>query len=186
MKVGMLIFEEFTDLDFFLSWDLLNRVRLVCGVADWSVLIAGTEVEHVSKAGISVKTTCSVEQLSECDAVVIGSGPKTRSLAQDKRYLERLHLDSSRQIIGSMCSGALILGALGLLKGKKATTYPTAVNMLRDFGVHVVNEPFVSEGKIATAAACLAGRDLSYWIIDHLKGRKFVKQVDESVRPLGG
>jgi transcriptional regulator GlxA family with amidase domain len=85
-----------------------------------------------------------------------------------------------------MCSGSLILGALGLLDKKRATTYPTAVEALRALGVEVVDEPFVCEGRVATAAACLAGIDLAGWAIESLLGADVRAQVLSEVQPVGG
>lgn len=183
-KVAIVIFDEFTDLDFFLSWDLLNRVRTLCNDSSFVVDIAGTNPTHTSKAGLEIKTTCSIAATSEFDAVIISSGPKSRLLCDDKIYLSQFQLNPEKQLIASICSGAVILGALGLLKGMKATTYPTAVNLLRSFDVTVVSESFVEQGNIATAAACLAGRDIAYWLIEKLRGKEIARQVDDSIRPL--
>jgi hypothetical protein len=72
----------------------------------------------------------------------------------------------SKQLIGSMCSGALILAALGLLRGISATTYPTAIEELRGFGVEVeTTKHLVTHGNIGTAAGCLAAVDLMGWAI---------------------
>jgi transcriptional regulator GlxA family with amidase domain len=84
-----------------------------------------------------------------------------------------------------MCSGALLLGALGYLTGKRATTYPTAAGQLAAFGVEVVNESFVNNGNISTAAGCLAGQDLSAWVIDSLMGNEMTQRVLETVQPVG-
>ncbi|MFE8702261.1 DJ-1/PfpI family protein [Cytobacillus sp. FJAT-54145] len=100
-------------------------------------------------------------------------------------YLSRLKVDNSRQLIGSMCSGALLLGGLGLLTGKKATTYPTAVNQLRKLGVNVVKESFVQQGNIVTAAGCLAAQDLTYWIISTLYGEKMASTIFTTIQPVG-
>ena len=183
-RVAIVIFDDFTDLDFFLSWDLLNRVRTLCNDSSFIVEIAGTTPTHISKAGLEIKTTCSLASISDCDAVLISSGPQSRVLCTDANYLSQFQLNPEKQLIASMCSGAVILGALGLLKGKRATTYPTAIELLKTFGATVVQESFVSQGNVATAAACLAGRDIAYWLIEKLRGKDIAQQIDRSIRPL--
>jgi len=84
-----------------------------------------------------------------------------------------------------MCSGALILAALGLLEGKRATTYPTARRELEAMGVSVVEEPFVREGNVATAAGCLAAQHLVGWVIEELCGKAERDEVLRSIQPVG-
>lgn len=185
MKVSIVCFDEFTDLDVFLPWDLLNRVRLVGGLKDWEVKLLGTEASHISMSSLRIPMHGSIEEVRHCDAVVFASGRGVRRLYKNTEYLNRLQLDPDKQLIGSMCSGSLLLGGLGLLAGKQATTYPTAVRQLAELGVEVVNQSFVNVGNISTAAGCLAGRDLSAWIITTLIGADMTEQVLESVLPVG-
>lgn len=172
-KIGLVIFDGFTDIDLFLHWDLLNRpVTMFPDMAPdgWSVKILGTAPMHLSAAGLETKTHGGVEDARTCDAVIHASGPLTRTLMKDEGYLETLALDPARQLVGSQCSGALVLAAGGLLTGRTATTYPTAVGHLRDLGAVPVEEPFVLHDRdnIATAAGCLAGVHLSHWLLRRL------------------
>jgi len=84
-----------------------------------------------------------------------------------------------------MCSGSLILGALGLLRGITATTYPTAIKELQGLGVEFEDKPLVVHGNIATAAGCLAGVDLVAWVIEKLLGTEASEEVIASVQPIG-
>ncbi|KRE64118.1 DJ-1/PfpI family protein [Paenibacillus sp. Soil750] len=185
MKIAIICFDDFTDLDVFLPWDLLNRVRLVGGITDWEVKLLGTASSHVSMAGLRIPMHGMVEEANTLDAVLFASGRGVQPLFKDPAYLSRLQLSPDRQLIGSMCSGALFLGTLGYLTGKRATTYPTAAGQLAAFGVEVVNESFVNIGNISTAAGCLAGQDLSAWVIDSLMGNEMTQRVLETVQPVG-
>ncbi|MEC0270977.1 DJ-1/PfpI family protein [Paenibacillus anseongense] len=185
MKISIICFDDFTDLDVFLPWDLLNRVRLVGDIADWEVKILGTQTSHVSTAGLKIPMHGMIEEANWSDAVLFGSGKGVQQLFQDPLYLSRFKLSADKQLIGSMCSGALLLGAMGFLTGKQATTYPTVADQLASFGVEVVNESFVNNGNISTAAGCLAGQDLSSWIIKTLIGPEMTNRVLETVQPVG-
>jgi len=100
--------------------------------------------------------------------------------------LKRFRLDPNDQIICSMCSGALILAALGILEGISATTYPTAVEELRSFGIEVETaKHLVTHGNIGTAAGCLAAVDLMGWAIEKMYGPKVRQDVIASVLPVG-
>ncbi len=166
MLVTQIVFDDFTDIDVFLAWDLLNRVHR----PDWQVRLLGTRPHHVSRAGLSIAMHGDIEQATHADAVLFASGAATRTLYKDAAYLARFSLDPARQRIGAVCSGALLLAGLGLLRGKRATTYPTTTALLADEGVDVVDQAFVCDGNIATAAACLAGVDLAGWVIASLLG----------------
>src|SRR5580692_331553 len=122
MQSSIVIFDEFTDIDLFLMWDLLKRVRL----ADWQVSILGEASEHTSATGIPVRTHGRIEEANRSDVVLFVSGQGTRRKMVDREWLSRFHLNPEKQMIGSICSGALLLAALGLLEGKTATTYPTS------------------------------------------------------------
>lgn len=180
MNIAIVTFDDFTDLDVFLPWDLLNRVRDL----DWSVRLLGEKKEHRSVSGLVIPMHGHIEEANAADVVLFASGPATRQKYIDREYLQIFKLDPQKQMIGSMCSGALILGGLGLLTGKEATTYPTAKNLLSKLGVTVVDRPFVQVGNIATAAGCLAAVNLASWVIETKAGAKARDAVIESVQPV--
>lgn len=185
MKIAIVCFDHFTDIDVFLPWDLLNRVRLVGGISDWDVQLLGTEKTHVSVSGLRIPMTGNISDIPSADAVIFSSGKGVQDLYKNQQYLNKIHLDPKRQLIGSMCSGSLLLGAKNLLTGKKATTYPSVVEQLKEFNVDVIEQSFVNEGNISTAAGCFAAQDLSAWIIRTLVNEKMVNTVLETVQPVG-
>jgi len=185
MKIAIVCFDDFTDIDVFLPWDLLNRVRLVGNISDWEVQLLGTEKTHVSMSGLRIPMTGNLSDIPSADAVIFASGKGVQDLYKNQEYLNKIHLDPKRQLIGSMCSGALLLGAKNLLTGKKATTYPSVVEQLKEFGVDVIEQSFVNEGNISTAAGCYAAQGLVAWIIRNLVNGKMVDIVLETVQPVG-
>ncbi|TCP53352.1 DJ-1/PfpI family protein [Tumebacillus sp. BK434] len=187
MKLAILVFDRFTDLDVFLPWDLLNRVARFRLLPDWEVKLVGTSAHHTSENGLTIPMSAGLDYLGEADAVLIESGPGVQTLLRDEAILARLHslLDPGRQLIGSICSGALLLAKLGLLDGLTATTYPTRVKQLAAMGIEVVEAPLVAHERIATAAGCLAAVDLSRWFLEGLASKEVAEQVMASVRPNG-
>ena len=181
MKTAIVIFDKFTDVDLFLMWDLLNRVK----VADWSVRIVGDKESHISSTGISIDTHGRIEEANEADCVLFVSGQGVRTKINDDGWLRRFKLDPERQLIGSICSGSLIMAKLGLLDGKTATTYPTSKALLQSFGVEVVEKPFVANGNVATAGGCLAQQYLIGWVIENLAGAEWRNLVLKSIQPVG-
>ncbi|MEP7076365.1 MAG: DJ-1/PfpI family protein [Acidobacteriota bacterium] len=181
MKTSIVIFDGFTDIDLFLMWDLLNRVR----IAGWSVRIVGEKESHVSATGISIATHGRIEEANDADAVMFVSGQGTRDRIVDQNWLGKFSLDPARQMIGSICSGSLILAKLGLLDGKTATTYPTAKPVLESLGIEVVEKPFIAHGNIATAGGCLAQQYLIGWVIEKLADAEWRDLVIKAIQPVG-
>jgi putative intracellular protease/amidase len=181
MKIAIVIFDKFTDVDLWLMWDLLNRVQ----IENWKVSILGEKNAHVSATGIEVKTHGSVEEANNADAVLFVSGQGTRAKMIDRDWLSRFRLNSEKQFIGSICSGALILAALNLLNGKTATTYPTSKTTLESFGVETVEKPFVANGNVATAGGCLAQQYLVGWVIENLADAEWKTLILKSIQPVG-
>jgi transcriptional regulator GlxA family with amidase domain len=181
MNIAIVVFDDFTDLDVFFMWDLLNRVDR----ADWTVRLVGDADRHLSRTGIDIPMHDRIEGANSAEVVLFSSGPGTRAKVADPSYLKRFRLDPSRQWIGSICSGALILAALGLLDGKRATTHPSVKHLLARFPVRVVDEPFVREGNIATAGGCLAAQYLVGWILGTLLDQATCDAVLSSVQPVG-
>ncbi len=183
MKVAIVAFDKFTDIDVFLPWDMLNRVKLLH--KDWSVQIVGSKPLHTSVCGVPLPMHGDISACAEADVVFFASGPGTRVVIKDPAYLAQFNLNPDKQLICSICSGALILAALGVLDGITATTYPTAVEQLKSYGVEVVEKPLVVHGNIATAAGCLAAIQLVSWIIDRLLGQEIREEIIASIQPIG-
>jgi transcriptional regulator GlxA family with amidase domain len=95
-------------------------------------------------------------------------------------------LNPEKQIICSICSGALIIAALGLLDGLTATTYPTTFEFLKKYNIDVIeNRHIVTHGTIATAAGCLAAVDLMGWAMEKLYNEEVKSNVIGSILPVG-
>ncbi len=180
--ITIVAFENFTDIDVYLAWDLFNRLKLKD--KDVEVKIVGTAASHLSSSKLPVHIHGQIEECNTADVVFFSSGAGTRKLIKDPDYLKRFSLDPERQIICSMCSGSLILAALGLLDGISATTYPSAIETLQSFGVAYEEKDLVVHGNIATAAGCLAAIDLVGWIIEKRWNKEFRDEVLSSVLPV--
>lgn len=181
MRVSIVIFDDFTDIDLFLMWDLLNRVR----VPGWEVRIVGDKPHHVSATGLTTATHGPVEEANQSDVVLFVSGRGTRTKSRDELWLSRFNLNPERQMIASVCSGALLLAALGLLAGKTATTYPTTKELLEGWGITVEEKPFVVHGNVATSGGCLAAQYVVGWVLEKKADQSWKELVLKSIQPVG-
>ena len=144
------------------------------------------KIKNFSNVVLSLGTHGFIEECNDADLVFFGSGVETRNLIKDSTYLRRFKLNPEKQIICSMCSGALLIAALGHLKGLSAITYPTVYELLRSFDVEVLEDNhLVTHGNIGTAAGCLAAVDLIGWAIEKLYNEKIREDVIASVLPVG-
>lgn len=182
MKISLVAFDDFTDIDLWFMWDLLNRVK----DQGWNIKILGSKKTHISHTGVQIPMHGFLAEANDSDIVLFFSGPGTRKVITDFHFLSTLNLSPERQLIGSICSGALILAALGILKpGDNATTYPSAKAQLESFQINVLEQPIVYQGNVATAAGCLAAQTLVGWVIERTIGTTAKDAVLDSIKPVG-
>ncbi len=181
MQVAVVTFDGFNELDSFIAAALINRCRRD-GLE--SFITTPTPVV-TSMNGVEVSGQRPMEFVAEADAVLIGSGVKTRDVVADDRLISMLALDPSRQLIGSQCSGALVLARLGLLDGMPVCTDRTSRPFVEACDVAVLDAPFHAEGNIATAGGCLASQYLATWIITRALGGNAARDVIDYVAPVG-
>ncbi|MEX3940472.1 DJ-1/PfpI family protein [Paraburkholderia sp. BR10937] len=181
MHIAILTFDGFNELDSLIAFNLLSRIRK----PDWRVSIASPASSVRSMNGLVLEAQVSLNEACEADAVLIGSGVRTRDVAADSALMSQLRLDPTRQLLGAQCSGTLILAKLGLLQGVPACTDLTTTPWVEEAGVVVLNQPFVASGNVATAGGCLASHYLAAWVIARLAGVEAARSVIHYVAPVG-
>ncbi|MBM7061958.1 DJ-1/PfpI family protein [Pseudomonas sp. UL073] len=181
MRIAVLTFDGFNELDSFVAAGLLNRLR----GQGWRAEITCPTVQVTSMNGVVVQAQQALEFANQADVVLFGSGIKTREIAQSPAILERLQLDPQRQLIGSQCSGALLMAKLGLLGELPACTDLTTKPWVIEAGVRVLDQPFYASGNLATAGGCLAAPYLAAWAIAKLAGEGACAEALHYVAPVG-
>jgi transcriptional regulator GlxA family with amidase domain len=181
MRIAVLTFDGFNEIDSFVVLNLLNRLS----ARGWKAEIAAAGVRVVSGNGVAVEAQRPLEFAAEADAVGIGSGRWSRQIADDPAMLRRLALDPRRQLIASQCSGALILAALGLLDRQPVCTDHTTRPLLAGRGVMVLDRAFHAEGNVATAGGCLSAPYIATWIMARRLGLEAATQVIHYAAPVG-
>ncbi|MFJ5534771.1 DJ-1/PfpI family protein [Streptomyces sp. NPDC093261] len=181
MQVAVVTFDGFNELDSFVASALINR----CRKDGLEAFITTPTPVVTSMNGVEVTGQRPLEFVTEADVVLIGSGVRTRDVVADDRTLSMLPLDPSRQLIGSQCSGALVLARLGLLGDMPACTDMKSRPFVEACGVTVLDAPFHAEGNIATAGGCLASQYLATWVITRMLGENAARDVVGYVAPVG-
>ncbi|MFB4370089.1 MULTISPECIES: DJ-1/PfpI family protein [unclassified Pseudomonas] len=181
MRVAVMTFDGFNELDSFVASALFNRLR----EHGWQAAITCPSAEVTSMNGVRIHAQQPLEFAREADVVLFGSGIKTREIATEAGILERLQLDPQRQLIGAQCSGTLLMARLGLLQGMPACTDLTTKPWVIDAGLEVLDQPFFARGNLATAGGCLSAPYLAAWAIARLAGEQACAEVLHYVAPVG-
>jgi transcriptional regulator GlxA family with amidase domain len=182
VHIAILTFEGYNELDSLIALGVLNRVKR----PGWRVSIATASARVRSMNGVVIESMASIEDACEADAVVVGSGMRTREVICDPAIMGRLRgLDPSRQLLAGQCSGTLVLAKLGLLENVPACTDLTTKPWVVEAGVEVLNQPFFAKGNVATAGGCLASHYLAGWLIARLAGSEAAESALDYVAPVG-
>ena len=181
VRVAILTFDGFNELDSFIALGLLNRL----GTQGWKAEIASPTSHVTSMNGVTVQAQRPLEFANEADAVIFGSGIYTRAIAENSKLLDRLQLDPVRQLIGGQCSGVLLMARLGLIADVPACTDLTTKPWVVEAGVRVVDAPFHARGPIATAGGCLASQYLAAWMMAKRAGFDAAAQALHYAAPVG-
>jgi transcriptional regulator GlxA family with amidase domain len=181
MKIAVLTFDGFNELDSFIASAILNRMK----PKGWEALITCPTPTVTSMNGVTIHRQRPLGFAVEADAVLIGSGIKTREIAADMAILSTLSLDPGRQIIGAQCSGTLLLAKLGLVGDLPACTDLTTKPWVIEAGVSVLDAPFVAHGNVATAGGCLSAHYLAAWMIARLSSWDDARAALHYVAPVG-
>ncbi|MGO2333813.1 DJ-1/PfpI family protein [Providencia sp.] len=178
-KVAIVIFDEFTDIDYFLMRDIFGRCR-----EDWNVQVLGTKPFHTSTLGQKVETDGHITLANDADVVLFSSGQQgIPAVLADESFINAFKLDNTRQILGSICAGSFVLQKLGLLNGTPATTHPDAMNAFINMGADLEDKPLVVRGNIATAGGCLSALYLTGWIAEKLFNTDKRRQMHRQLLP---
>jgi transcriptional regulator GlxA family with amidase domain len=184
MHIAILTFDGFNELDSLIAYGMLNRLAMR-GDRDWKVSIASPTARVTSMNGLTIDSHIGLEEANQADAVLFGSGMKTREVAENLSVMSQIRLDPERQLIGAQCSGTFLLAKLGLLGSLPACTDLTSKPRVQAAGVEVINQPFIASGNVATAGGCFSAQYLSAWVIARLKGEEDAREVLHYFAPVG-
>jgi transcriptional regulator GlxA family with amidase domain len=184
MHIAILTFEGFNELDSLIAFGMLSRISL-SGDKDWRVSIASPTSRVTSMNGLTIDAHIGLEEACQADAVLVGSGRKTREVANDPAIMAQLRLDTTKQLVAAQCSGTFLLAKLGLLGQTPACTDTTSKPWVQAAGINVVNQAFYSEGNLATAGGCLSAQYLAAWMIARLKGVSEAQEALYYFAPVG-
>ncbi|HEX3737439.1 MAG TPA: DJ-1/PfpI family protein [Solirubrobacterales bacterium] len=175
MQVSILTFPGLTALDAIGPYEVLRSVP------GWEVAFVGRERGEVRAdvGSLGISTDYDFSERPEADVLLVPGGAGNRALLDDEEVLNWVRqVDAGSRWTTSVCTGSLVLGAAGLLEGRRATGHWLYLEPLREYGAEPVVGRWVEDGKLLTAAGVSAGIDMAL----HLVGKEAGPEVAQAIQ----
>jgi len=177
MKTAFVVFDRMTCLDFIGFYDPVTRLKSMKIMDDLEWHVCSRAESVVDDRGLRVGADKVSEPLDSYDMVFLPGGFGTRTLQNDRAFVDWLKTAGSARLKVSVCTGALLLGAAGFLRGRRATTHPSAYKELEPYCGSVVKDRVVDEGDVVTAGGVSSAIDAGLYIVQKLAGAEARSRV---------
>ncbi len=178
-KIGILLFPDVEVLDFAGPWEVFGVLSQHTG--HQMMALAETLEPVASAQRLRFVPDATFAASPQLDVIIVPGGPGARAdtIASAVDFVRTQA--PGAEIVASVCTGAYVLQAAGLLEGKTVVTHWQWREPLRDLGVRVSDERYVSDGKIWTSAGVSAGIDMSLALVGHLYGEDVGRRVQHGI-----
>ena len=141
-------------------------------------LVAHTMAPVKTDRGMEIVPTVTIADCPPLDLVMVPGGPGQQDLMEDEVALEFLRKQAAgAKYVTSVCTGSLVLGAAGLLMGKRATSHWAAIDHLKALGAIPVSQRVVMDGNVITGAGVASGIDFALAVAAILEGEEVARQI---------
>lgn len=178
MLIAIPLFDGVTALDAVGPYEILSRLPGA------SVAFVASEpgIKRNDRSSLGLTADRGLDEVPQCDVVLVPGGPGHVAAAQDERLLSWLRaIDTGTSFTTSVCTGSLVLAAAGLLLGRRATTHWLSVDKLSQHGAVHEDSRVVTDGKYMTAAGVSAGIDMALTLAAHLADDRVAQAIQLSV-----
>jgi putative intracellular protease/amidase len=174
VDIAILLFDRFTALDAVGPYEVLQRLP----GAEVKFVAVEPGPQRTEKGNLTMVADFSTADVTSAEILVVPGGFGTRALLDHEPTLEWIRaIDAGSTWTTSVCTGSLLLGAAGLLQGKKATTHWRVLDMLAQFGATPTSERVVEQGKLITAAGVSSGIDMALRLAAHVAGDEVAQAI---------
>src|ERR1700694_1241677 len=173
IQIGILLYPNVTQLD------ATGPAQVLCRVPGAKLhMIWKTRDPVPTDAGFSIVPTTTFADCPQLDVICVPGGGGQVALMTDPETLDFLRKQAAgAKYVTSVCTGSLVLGAAGLLKGKRATSHWAALEHLKPLGATPVSEKVVMDGNIITGAGVTSGIDFALAVAAMLEGEEVARQI---------
>jgi cyclohexyl-isocyanide hydratase len=177
LRSGMLIFPDLTQLDLTGPYEVLARLPGAETLLLWKNL-QPVRSEH----GLTILPMASLADCPPLDLILVPGGAGINPLLEDQEVLTFLRRAGAwaRYVVG-ICTGSLVLGAAGLLRGRRAATHWMSRDLLPAFGAEPVAERVVVDGNIVTGGGVTAGIDVALTVAAEIAGRAVAEAIQLAI-----
>lgn len=173
LSIGLLAFPRLTQLDMTGPFEAFARIPRAKVHVIWKTL-----EPVVSDVGLSINPTVTIEHCPDLDVICIPGGPGQVDVMDDAEVIDFVReRGGTAQWVTSVCTGALVLGAAGLLRGYKATTHWASMDNLELFGAEPVRERIVVDRNRITGGGITAGIDFGLFVAKLLAGEQAASEI---------
>lgn len=178
LNIGAVIFPDLDQTDFTGPFEILSRLP------DSVFHVIGKEKKPIRDVkGLILTPELSLEESPQLDVLVVPGGAGQEALMEDEAVLGFLRRQAAgARFVFSVCTGALLLGAAGLLQGVRATTHWASFQLLPYFGAIPVDARVVVDGKVVSAAGVTAGLDGALQLAALLRGEAAAQCIQLSIQ----
>lgn len=167
LNIGFLVFPDIQQLDLTGPYEIVSVLDAPKAIH----LLWHDRAPVRSTTGILLTPTCSFADCPPLDVICVPGGVGVNPLMRDAGVLDFLRRQAATaRFVTSVCTGSLVLGAAGLLRGKRATSHWSARDLLAGFGAVPTQGRVVRDGNVITAGGVTAGIDFALTIIAELCG----------------
>ena len=167
-RIAFVLFDDLTALDFIGPWEVLTRLPGA------RVTVASRKGGAVgARNGVHFAGTQRLAAVERCDLICVPGGPGTEKAMLDAKLLRELRrLAEGARYVTSVCTGSLVLGAAGLLKGRRAACHWASRHFLPEFGAIPDEGRVVRDGNVITGGGVTAGIDFALEVFAEIAGRE--------------
>ncbi|MGD0761766.1 MAG: DJ-1/PfpI family protein [Roseiarcus sp.] len=172
-EIGLLVFPRVQQLD------LTGPYEVFASWRGARVHLIGKSRESVtSSTGLTLTPTTTFADCPQLDVICVPGGVGVNALMRDEETLSFVRAQASgARFATSVCTGALVLGAAGLLRGKRATTHWASLDLLAAFGAVPVKARVVRDRAVVTGGGVTAGIDFALTLIAELAGADVAETI---------
>ncbi len=175
--MAFVLFDGMTTLDFVGFYDAITRMNPLKAVENLTWDFCGNEEQVTDDRGLTMKIGRVLPDLSGYDLVFIPGGMATRQLQNDADFISWIRTAQDVEYKVSVCTGALLLGAAGFLEGRRATTNPSAYELLEPYCAEVVKERLVRDGNVFTGGGVSTAIDLGLYVVEELTSSEVAREI---------
>ena len=177
LVIGSLIYPRMDQIDFTGPFEVLSRIP------DTTIhILAKTLAPIHDVQGLILTPDTSIADAPKLDVLLVPGGYGQQQLMNDEEVLGLIRNQfATGGLVFSVCTGALLCGAAGILRGHQATTHWSAWNLLPYYGAVPVRSRVVVDGKLVTAAGVTAGLDAALLLASLLRGDAIAQEIQLSI-----